>query len=208
MELHFGLFISSSSLLTIPSLLKPFWLQGSESGGVVATLRTKSGYHQHYEVSPPLSVGATLTSHYSSATPGWSATDTARKRGLELVRRTQRGDALLRNRHGDVPPEEELATSHSWTGGRRKRLADEPHRNRRGDAPLEVQDARLRPNPGWVIHRVRMAGDSGTTDTRGSSLTRQGFRTHGAPHVSVAGQLLIRIFRHLMIRNPQDSRIA
>ena len=70
MELHFGLFISSSSLLTIPSLFKPFWLQGSESGGVVATLRTKSGYHQHYEVSPPLSVGATLTSHYSSATPG------------------------------------------------------------------------------------------------------------------------------------------
>ena len=70
MELHFGLFISSSSLLTIPSLLKPFWLQGSESGGVVATLRTKRSYHHHYEVSPPLSVGATLTSHYSSATPG------------------------------------------------------------------------------------------------------------------------------------------
>ena len=31
---------------------------------------------------------------------------------------------------------------------------------------------------------------------------------HGAPHVSEAGQLLIRIFRHLMIQSPQDSHTA
>ena len=100
----FGLFISSSSLLTIPSLLQPFWLNGSESGGVVATLRTKSGYHQHYEVSPPLFVGATLTSHYSSTLPlGWRTTGLARTRGLELVR------------------------SHTWTGGTRTRHGDVPH---------------------------------------------------------------------------------
>ena len=41
-----------------------------------------------------------------------------------------------------------------------------------------------------------------------STTSRTYLGAHGAPHVSEAGQLLIRIFRHLMIQSPQDSRTA
>ena len=119
MELHFGLFISSSSLLTIPSLFKPFWLQGSESGGVVATLRTKRGYQRLSSTlrglpSPlrwcyaykPLQLCYSWMEHRADARAAAAEEDLARGRALQESARGRAARGASDEPRADARPEE------------------------------------------------------------------------------------------------------